>query len=69
MLHICGRKVKVHTRTKSQTVNICSPRNIHGEYDYVGGASLANCVVMGRIAGRQAALEKGKTRRSAAAKG
>ena len=35
MLHICGRKVKVHTRTKSQTVNICSPRNIHGEYDYV----------------------------------
>ncbi|PYS55571.1 MAG: hypothetical protein DMG13_03480 [Acidobacteria bacterium] len=32
---ICGRKVKVQTRTKSQTVNICSSRNLHGEYDYV----------------------------------
>ncbi len=35
MIHICGRKVKVQTGTKSQTVNICDARNIHGEYDYV----------------------------------
>jgi hypothetical protein len=34
MIHICGRKVKVQTGTKSQTVNICSSANIHGEYDY-----------------------------------
>lgn len=27
--------------------------------DYIGGASLANCLVMGRIAGRQAAAAKG----------
>ena len=35
MITICGRKVKVDTRTKSQTVNICSSANIHGQYDYV----------------------------------
>ncbi len=35
MIHICGRKVKVQTGRKSQTVNICDARNIHGEYDYV----------------------------------
>jgi len=35
MIHICGRKVKVKTGTKSQTVNVCSSRNIHGEYDYI----------------------------------
>jgi hypothetical protein len=35
MIHICGRKVKVQTGTKSQTVNVCSSANIHGEYDYI----------------------------------
>jgi hypothetical protein len=35
MIHICGRKVKVQTGTKSQTINICDARNIHGGYDYV----------------------------------
>lgn len=35
MLHICGRKVKVQTGTKSQTVNICTSDNIHGDYDYI----------------------------------
>jgi hypothetical protein len=35
MIYICGRKVKVKTGTKSQTVNICASKNIHGEYDYV----------------------------------
>ncbi len=32
---ICGRKIKVHARTKSQTVNVCSSANILGQYDYV----------------------------------
>lgn len=35
MIHICGRRVKVQTGTKSQTVNICSSANIHGQYDYI----------------------------------
>ena len=35
MISICGRKVKVKTGLKSQTVNICSSANIHGEYDYI----------------------------------
>ena len=35
LIHICGRKVKVQTGTKSQTVNICDDRNIHSQYDYV----------------------------------
>ncbi len=35
MIYVCGRKVKVKTGTKSQTVNICAHSNIHGEYDYV----------------------------------
>jgi hypothetical protein len=34
MILICGRKVKVQTGTKSQTVNICSSANIHGQYDH-----------------------------------
>jgi|SRR5579872_132200 len=32
---ICGRKIKVHARTKSQTVNVCSSANILGQYDYI----------------------------------
>jgi hypothetical protein len=35
MIYVCGRKVKVQTGAKSQTVNICAPSNIHGIYDYV----------------------------------
>jgi hypothetical protein len=35
MIHICGRKVKVQTGGKSQTVNICTDKNIHGQYDYI----------------------------------
>lgn len=35
MISICGRKVKVKTGQKSQTVNICSSANIHGDYDYI----------------------------------
>lgn len=35
MLLIGGRKVKVQTGTHTQTVNICTARNIHGEYDYI----------------------------------
>ena len=35
VIDICGRKVKVQTGTKSQTVNICSNANIHGQYDYI----------------------------------
>ena len=34
MIQLCGRRVKVLTGAKSQTVNICSSANIHGEYDY-----------------------------------
>ena len=35
MIWVCGRKIKVATGTKSQTVNICSEENVHGLYDYV----------------------------------
>ncbi|MBZ5515443.1 MAG: hypothetical protein LAN62_11520 [Acidobacteriia bacterium] len=35
MIHISGRKVKVQTGTKSQTVNICTDANIHGVYEYI----------------------------------
>jgi len=35
MLNIGGRKVKIRTGTKSQTVNICTSDNIHGDYDYI----------------------------------
>jgi len=35
MIYVCGRKVKVLSGKKSQTVNICSKDNIHGEYDYI----------------------------------
>jgi hypothetical protein len=35
MVEICGRKVKVQTGSKSQTVNICSPDNVNGQYDYI----------------------------------
>lgn len=34
MISICGRKVKVQTGTHSQTVNVCSVANVHGQYDY-----------------------------------
>jgi len=35
LIDICGRKIKVQTGAKSQTVNICSSSNIHGQYDYI----------------------------------
>jgi len=35
MLNICGRKVKVVTGKKSQTVNICTSDNFNGVYDYI----------------------------------
>jgi hypothetical protein len=35
VIHICGRMVKVQTGTKSQSVNICSSANIHGQYDWI----------------------------------
>lgn len=35
MINICGRKVKVVKRSKSQTVNVCTSKNINGEYDYI----------------------------------
>ena len=35
MIYICGRKIKVQTGTKSQTVNICTSANLHGQYDYI----------------------------------
>ncbi|WP_417910228.1 hypothetical protein [Candidatus Electronema sp. PJ] len=35
MFEICGRRVKVVTGPKSQTVNICTPDGIHGVYDYI----------------------------------
>jgi succinate dehydrogenase/fumarate reductase flavoprotein subunit len=37
--------------------------------DYIGGASLANCLVMGRIAGQQAAAAKGKAKKEKPKKG
>lgn len=35
VIDICGRKVKVQTGTKSQTVNICTSANVNGQYDYI----------------------------------
>ena len=35
MISVCGRKIKVQTGAKSQTVNICTNSNIHGEYEYI----------------------------------
>ncbi len=35
MIDICGRKVKIQTGAKSQTVNICNRANICGQYDYI----------------------------------
>jgi len=35
MFSVCGRQVKVVTRTKSQTVNICTSVGQDGVYDYV----------------------------------
>jgi hypothetical protein len=35
LINICGRKIKVQTGAKSQTVNICSSSNIHGQYEYI----------------------------------
>lgn len=35
MIWVCGRKVKVATGRKSQTVNICSEANTWGAYEYV----------------------------------
>lgn len=34
MLYVCGRKVKVVTGKNTQTVNIFTSDNIHGDYDY-----------------------------------
>ncbi|MBF0273054.1 MAG: hypothetical protein HQL98_13475 [Magnetococcales bacterium] len=34
MLTICGRKVKVATGAKSQTVNVCTEKNQLGQYSY-----------------------------------
>jgi hypothetical protein len=34
VIEICGRRVKIQTGTKSQTVNICDGANINGRYDY-----------------------------------
>ena len=33
-MYVCGRKLKIVTRTKSQTVNICTSDNLLGLYDY-----------------------------------
>src|SRR5450756_3244118 len=35
MFFVAGRKVKVATGAKTQTVNICTDANLLGEYDYV----------------------------------
>src|SRR3990170_2210258 len=35
MPYVCGRKVKIATGRKTQTVNICTSENIHGVYDYI----------------------------------
>jgi hypothetical protein len=35
MFEVCGRRVKVVKRRKSQTVNICTSDNIEGVYDYI----------------------------------
>jgi hypothetical protein len=33
-MYICGRKVKIVTGAKSQTINICTSANVPGKYDY-----------------------------------
>lgn len=33
-MEICGRKLKIVTGTKSQTVSICTGANVQGQYDY-----------------------------------
>ncbi len=33
-MYICGRKIKIVTGAKSQTVNICTNANLLGQYDY-----------------------------------
>jgi hypothetical protein len=30
-----GRKIKVYDRLKTQSVNVCTPQNIEGEYEQV----------------------------------
>jgi hypothetical protein len=35
MIEICGRKIKVATGSKSQTINICTKENVHGIYEFV----------------------------------
>lgn len=35
MITICGRRVKICTGQKSQTINICTADNINGNYDYI----------------------------------
>lgn len=35
MITICGRKVKICTGQKSQTVNVCTADNVNGKYDYI----------------------------------
>ena len=35
MINVCGRKVKLVTRWKSQTANICTSENKNGTYDYI----------------------------------
>lgn len=36
MLMICNRKVKIAARAKTQTVNICTPANQLGTYQFIG---------------------------------
>jgi hypothetical protein len=35
MFYVAGRRIKVATGAKTQTVNICTDANILGEYDYI----------------------------------
>ncbi len=35
MIHVAGRKVKVSTGQKSQSINVYSASGVHGEYDLV----------------------------------
>jgi hypothetical protein len=34
MIVLCGRNIKVATGQKSQTINICTVENTHGQYEY-----------------------------------
>lgn|GEM_PF-1486760 len=34
MVEICGRRIKILSRAKSQTVNICDTSNLNGQYEY-----------------------------------